>query len=67
MVSDADIGRKVVICAKDSGYAFVDGWIGTLAGFESGCGRVHVPSLDVTCGYKVFFVPVDQLDLALRG
>lgn len=67
MISAADIGRKVVICAKDETYAFVDGWIGTLAGFESGCGRVHIPSLDVTIGYKVFLVPPDQLELSLKG
>lgn len=51
-------GDKVIICAADDEYAFVDGWRGTVTGFQSG----HV---EVTCqrpdGEKLLYVPQGQL------
>lgn len=67
MITAADVGRQVVICAADEFYAYVDGWIGQLAGFRSGLAIVHVPSEEVDIGFKEFLVPPDQITLALRS
>ena len=63
MVGPEEIGKEVVIVASDDFYAYVNGWAGTLKGFESGHGIVHVPDGYVRCGYKRFLVPPDQLRL----
>lgn len=67
MITAADVGRRVVICAADEFYAYVDGWVGTLAGFRSGFAVVHVPSEEVDTGVKEFLVPPEQLSLALTS
>lgn len=67
MVTAGDIGRPVVVCASGNEFAFIDGWRGRLAGLQHGCGVVHVASEEVANGYKVFFVPVDQLALTVGG
>lgn len=66
MITSDDIGRRVVICAADEFYAYVDGWRGTFMGFhETGTCIVHVPNEMVACGYAVYLVPPDQLALSV--
>lgn len=57
-------GDNVLICAADEFYSFVDGWIGKVTGFQSGCVEVTCDRLD---GVKVLFVPEAQLMLSLRA
>lgn len=67
MITESDIGRRVVICAADEFYAYVDGWIGTFRGFHPTCGApiVHVPSEEAECGYVELLVPQEQLSLTV--
>lgn len=52
------VGDDVTITAKDSFFAFVDGWRGFVSGFNNGYAVVECPRDD---GPKTFFVPPDQL------
>jgi len=63
------IGDRALICARDEFYAFVDGWRGTVTGFQSGCVVVKGPGM-VGQGMQggaddapeiTLFVPADQL------
>lgn len=66
MITRHDINRRVVICAADDFYAYVDGWRGTFVGFhESGHAIVHVPNEAVACGYATYLIPPDQLLLTV--
>ena len=68
MLTRADIGRRVVICASDNFFQFIDGWIGTLVGIGSnGVGVVEVKDEEArTGGYvKTFYVPLDQLEITV--
>lgn len=51
-------GDKVIICAADDEYAFVDGWRGRVTGFQSGCVEVQCMRSD---GLKTLYVPEGQL------
>lgn len=51
-------GDKVIICAADDEYAFVDGWRGTVTGFQSGHVEVKCMRSD---GEKTLYVPAGQL------
>lgn len=54
-------GQPVRIRAKDDFFAFVDGWAGTVAGWNSGL--VHVECVrDDNPARLHFFVPADQLE-----
>lgn len=57
--ADLKPGMKVQIVATDEFYAFVDGWIGTFEGWQSGYPLIvckHQDGID-----KTFLVPPDQL------
>jgi hypothetical protein len=56
------VGDKVLITAKDAFFAFVDGWRGTVKGFNNGLAEVECERVD---GTKTFFVPADQLRLTV--
>lgn len=55
-------GDRVIICAADYFYAFVDGWRGTVTGQNNGL-------VEVTCtrpdGTKTLYVPAGELALTV--
>lgn len=55
-------GDRVIICAADDFYAYVDGWRGTVTGQNNGL-------VEVTCarpdGIKTLYVPAGQLALTV--
>lgn len=57
-----NLGDKVLIIAKDDFYAFVDGWRGTVTGFNGGAVEVVCYRAD---GAKTLYVPQDQLSLTV--
>lgn len=68
-LSGFKIGDRALICARDEFYAFVDGWRGTVSGFQSGCVVIVGPGMvgngmqgtsDNAPGITLF-VPADQL------
>ena len=63
MITTEDIGKRVIIRAADDFYKFINGWVATLEGFNSGHAVVNVPDETVDYGFKQFLVPPDQLDL----
>lgn len=67
-MSGFKIGDRALICARDHFYAFVDGWRGTVSGFQSGQVVVVGPgmvdgrqSTDPQTPQITLFVPADQL------
>lgn len=65
MITEADIGRRVVVAASGEFYQFIDGWRGTLEKFVNGQCEVHVPSEEVTSGHLTFLIPPEQLRLTV--
>jgi hypothetical protein len=65
MITQEDAGKTVIIRARDEFYSFVDGWNGILEGIDNGYGAVRVADVTVDCGYKMFLVPPDQLEVQL--
>lgn len=65
MVTAENIGRFAVVRAKDSFYAFVDGWKGRITGISNGLASLEQPAMEngetIT---KVFYIPVEELDPA---
>jgi len=55
-------GDRVVIAATDDFYAFVDGWRGTVAGFNGGAVEVRCMRPD---GEKTLFVRPENLHLSV--
>lgn len=57
-------GDRVIICAADDFFAFVDGWRGVVTGENMG-------NLEITCqrpdGPKILYVPPAQVSLNLGG
>ncbi|CAN7304304.1 hypothetical protein [Acidovorax delafieldii] len=57
-LSSFTLGDKVIICAADAFYAYVDGWRGVVTGYNNG-------SIEVTCqrpdGRKVLYIDPGQL------
>lgn len=51
-------GTRVMICAADEFFAYVDGWTGTVIGVNSGLAVVECQRED---GAKTFYVPAAQL------
>ena len=63
MVGANDCGRSVIVRAAGTDYAFIDGWCGTLQGFEAGCAKVTVPSDEVDGGVKFFLIPPEMVEI----
>ena len=63
MVGIGDTGKAVRIVTADPFYAFVDGWVGNLAGFNAGYDQVQIPDSSVELGYKQIFIAPDQVVL----
>lgn len=61
-INTFDQGDRVVVDAKDDFYAFVDGWRGTVVGFNGGAVEVHCARPD---GMKVLFVTPENLVLSV--
>jgi hypothetical protein len=59
LVADLKLGLRVQIQAADDFYAYIDGWTGVFAGFQSGYPVVICARDD---GTKTFLVPADQLE-----
>lgn len=61
------VGDRVVITAKDEFFAFVDGWKGTVSGWNGGLAVVDVVDAEAQAGgfKKQFLVPPDQLALSV--
>lgn len=57
-------GDQVIITAHDDFYAFVDGWIGRVTGWQAGHAEVKCQQPD---GEKVLYVPPEQLALNIGG
>jgi hypothetical protein len=55
-------GDRVVICAADDFFAYVDGWRGTVTGFNMGNVEVQCARPD---GVKTLYVPAAQLALSV--
>lgn len=53
---------KVIITAKDEFFSFVDGWRGTVTGFNNGLVEVCAIRPD---GRTTLYVPADQLVLSV--
>lgn len=57
-------GDRVIICAADDFYAYVDGWRGVVTGENMG-------NLEIEChrpdGVKTLYVPPGQVSLNLGG
>lgn len=61
-INTFDMGDRVVIAARDADYGFVDGWRGTVTGFNGGAVEVQCMRPD---GMKTLYVPADQLALTV--
>lgn len=55
-------GDRVVINARDDFYGYVDGWRGTVTGFNGGAVEVQCMRSDEV---KTLYVPADQLALTV--
>lgn len=55
-------GDRVVICAADDFFDYVDGWRGTVTGFNMGAVEVQCARPD---GVKTLYVPAAQLALTV--
>lgn len=57
-----ELGDRVVICAADDFFAYVDGWRGTVTGWNNGLAEVQCARPD---GVKTLYVPPGQLALSV--
>lgn len=55
-------GDRVIVCAADDFFGFIDGWVGTVTGFTSGVAIVKCLRPD---GEKTFFIPPAQLAITV--